>query len=178
MSRLQPYQYLQNQGLYSALSLRQLVQELSQLRTDVGQIHSQMNNAKTQKLFEEVKKKKIPHVSSLIPHVYELVLGYNLSAADLVVMSVWQVDGLGKYVERLQTADIINMKTVQQKLRYLKNSAESCRTIPQDFRGHYFYTFRLYCSVLAHRVAGVCQGTWLREEQGQILATVTQLQII
>lgn len=57
-SRLQPYQYLQNQGLYSALSLRQLVQELSQLRTDVGQIHSQMNNAKTQKLFEEVKKKK------------------------------------------------------------------------------------------------------------------------
>lgn len=54
-TRLQPYQYLQNQGLYSALSLRQLVQELTQLRTDVGQIHSQMNNAKTQKLFEEVK---------------------------------------------------------------------------------------------------------------------------
>lgn len=53
-ARLQPYQYLQNQGLYSALSLRQLVQELSQLRTDVGQMHSQMNNAKTQALFKEV----------------------------------------------------------------------------------------------------------------------------
>lgn len=75
------------------------------------------------------------------------------------------MDELGKYVERLQTTDITNMKTVKQKLRYLKNSAESCRTIPKDFRGHYFYTFILYNSVLAHPVAGVC------EEQGQILAT-------
>lgn len=55
-ARLQPYQYLQNQGLYSELTLYQLVQELSQLKTDVGQIHSQMNSAKTQKLFEEVKE--------------------------------------------------------------------------------------------------------------------------
>lgn len=74
-ARLQPYQYLQNQGLYSALSLRQLVQELSQLRTDVGQIHSQMKNAKTQKLFEEVKENTMcTDVTLPIPHVCKLVL--------------------------------------------------------------------------------------------------------
>lgn len=82
-ARLQPYQYLQNQGLYSKLSLYQLVQELSQLKTDVGQIHSQMNNAKTQKLFQEVKENTMcPDVTPLIPRVCELVLGYNSSAAD------------------------------------------------------------------------------------------------
>lgn len=81
------------------------------------------------------------------------------------------MDELGKYVKRLQTTDITNMKTVKQKLRYLKNSAESCRTIPKDFRGHYFYTFILCNSLLAHPVAGVCQENLLSEEQGQILAT-------
>lgn len=82
-ARLQPYQYLQNQGLYSALSLRQVFQELSQLRIDAGQMHSQMNNAKTRKLFEEVKENtRWTDITSLILHVCELVLGYNSSAAD------------------------------------------------------------------------------------------------
>lgn len=45
------------------------------------------------------------------------------------------MDKLRSYVERLQTTDIINMKSVKEKLRYLKNSAESCRSIPRDFRG-------------------------------------------
>lgn len=55
-ARLQPHQYLQHQGLYSSLALRQLGQELSQLRTNVDQIHHQMNNTKTQKISEEVKE--------------------------------------------------------------------------------------------------------------------------
>lgn len=62
-ARLQPYQYLQHQGLYSSLALRQLVQELSQLRTNVGQIHSQMNNMKTQQISEEVKENIVMFVS-------------------------------------------------------------------------------------------------------------------
>lgn len=72
-ARLQPYQYLEDQGLYSSLALRQLVQELSQLRTNVGQIQSQMNNTKTQKISEEVKEN-----ISLFVRVY----GSNGSAAD------------------------------------------------------------------------------------------------
>ncbi|XP_029698025.1 olfactomedin-4-like isoform X2 [Takifugu rubripes] len=46
-----------------------------------------------------------------------------------------EADKLRAYVERLQTTDVINMKSVKEKLRYLKNSGEACRTIPRDFRG-------------------------------------------
>lgn len=53
-ARLGPYKYLHNQGLYSALSLRLLGQQLSQLETDVGVVHSQLNNAQTKKLSKEV----------------------------------------------------------------------------------------------------------------------------
>uniref|UniRef100_A0A3B4WKT8 Si:ch211-194m7.8 n=1 Tax=Seriola lalandi dorsalis TaxID=1841481 RepID=A0A3B4WKT8_SERLL len=39
------------------------------------------------------------------------------------------------YVDRMTTSDTINMKTVKDKLRYLKNSAEYCKSIPKDFKG-------------------------------------------
>lgn len=54
-ARLEPHQYLNNLGLYSSLPLRELVEELSQLETNVGAIHSQLNNAQTQKLSREVQ---------------------------------------------------------------------------------------------------------------------------
>nr|XP_024659009.1 olfactomedin-like [Maylandia zebra] len=97
-ARLGPYKYLHNQGLYSALSLRLLGQQLSQLETDVGVVHSQLNNAQTKKLSKEVVK-------------------------------------LRTHVDRLETADLVNMKAVKEKLRYLKNNVESCKSIPKDFRG-------------------------------------------
>nr|XP_046251466.1 olfactomedin-like [Scatophagus argus] len=96
-ARLEPYQYLHNQSLYTALSLRLLGQELSQLEADVGAVHSQQNNAQTLKLSKEVGK-------------------------------------LRTDVDNMQMADIINVKTVKERLRYLRNSAESCRSIPKDFR--------------------------------------------
>ncbi|XP_073328905.1 olfactomedin-like [Pagrus major] len=37
-------------------------------------------------------------------------------------------------VDSMQMWDTINMKTVKERLRYLKNGAESCRSIPKDFR--------------------------------------------
>ncbi|XP_039987986.1 olfactomedin-like [Xiphias gladius] len=97
-ARLEPYQYLHDQGLYTSLSLRLVGQELSQLETDISAIHSQLNNSKTKKLSKEVGK-------------------------------------LRGAVDRITTSDTINMKTVKEKLRYLKNSAESCKSIPKDFRG-------------------------------------------
>lgn len=54
-ARLEPHRYLHHQGLYSSLALPRLVQELTRLETDVGSIHTQLNNKKTQKLSEEVK---------------------------------------------------------------------------------------------------------------------------
>ncbi|KAF6716446.1 Olfactomedin-4 [Oryzias melastigma] len=55
-ARLQPFQYLSQRGLYTALSLRQLGQELSQLEADIGVIHREQNSPQTQKLSKEVEK--------------------------------------------------------------------------------------------------------------------------
>ncbi|XP_071393482.1 olfactomedin-like isoform X1 [Centroberyx affinis] len=96
-ARLQPYQYLNDKGLYSALSLRLLGQELEQLETDISSIHTVKNNTQTQKLTKEVGK-------------------------------------LRRDVQRMHTSDTINMKTVKENLRQLKNSAESCRSIPKGIR--------------------------------------------
>lgn len=56
-ARLQPFQYLSQRGLYTALSLRQLGQELSQLEADIGVIHREQNSPQTQKLSKEVRAK-------------------------------------------------------------------------------------------------------------------------
>ncbi|XP_071345388.1 olfactomedin-like [Trachinotus anak] len=104
-ARLEPYQYLHHQGVYTALSLRLLGQELSQLETDISVIHSQFNNPQTQKLSKEVGK-------------------------------------LRGAVDRMTTSDTINMKTVKEELRYLKNTAESCKSIPKDFKGHHRYCLK------------------------------------
>ncbi|XP_049929369.1 olfactomedin-like [Epinephelus moara] len=98
--RLEPHQYLHDQGLYTDLSLHLLSQELSQLETDIVSIHSQLNNTQTRTLSKEVGKLR----------------------ADVV---------------RMKMSDTINMKTVKEKLRYLKNTAESCKSIPKDFRGQH-----------------------------------------
>ncbi|KAM9351951.1 olfactomedin-like [Symphorus nematophorus] len=104
-ARLQPHQYLHDQGLYTDLSLRLLGEELNELETDIGIVHSQLNNSQTQKLSKEVGK-------------------------------------LRKDVDRMQTSDTVNMKTVKERLRYLKNTAASCKSIPKDFIGQHKHCFR------------------------------------
>lgn len=46
-----------------------------------------------------------------------------------------QVGDLRQYVERLNNLDRVNLRAVKERLRRLKNTAESCKTIPRDFRG-------------------------------------------
>jgi len=55
-ARLQPFQHLLNQGLYTALSLHRLGQELGHLEADIGAVHIQLNNSQTQKLSKEVQQ--------------------------------------------------------------------------------------------------------------------------
>ncbi|XP_004086305.1 olfactomedin-4 [Oryzias latipes] len=104
-ARLQPFQYLRHQGLYTALSLRKLGQELSQLEADIGTIHRQQNTAQTQKLSTEVEK-------------------------------------LQNDVSLMHNADIVNMRSVREKVRYLKNSVQSCKTIPKDFASQSRYCLK------------------------------------
>lgn len=70
-ARLEPYQFLHHEGLYSALSLRLLGQELSQLETDVDAIHSQLNSAQTQKLSKEVQQNMQWSHLMMIRHVFK-----------------------------------------------------------------------------------------------------------
>lgn len=62
-ARLEPFQYLHYQGLYTALSLRLLGEELSQLETDISVLHSPTNPAQKQKLSKEVQQKQNKHVA-------------------------------------------------------------------------------------------------------------------
>ncbi|XP_017289705.1 olfactomedin-4 [Kryptolebias marmoratus] len=48
-----------------------------------------------------------------------------------------EVGKLHKDVQKMQTSDSVNMKTVKEKLRYLKNNVESCKSIPKDFKGQH-----------------------------------------
>ncbi|KAM6937952.1 olfactomedin-4-like [Xenentodon cancila] len=52
------------------------------------------------------------------------------------------VDKLHKDVKKMQTSDTINMKTVKEKLRYLKNNVESCKSIPTDYRSQHRHCHR------------------------------------
>ncbi|XP_012722969.2 olfactomedin-4 isoform X1 [Fundulus heteroclitus] len=135
-ARLQPFQYLHHQGLYTALSLRQLGQELSQLESDLIAIHTQLDNTQTQKLSKEVGK-------------------------------------LREDVERMQISDTVNIKSVKENLRYLKNSVESCKTIPKDFRGQHRYCFKGLITNISEPVTtkiaphgkNYISGSWGRQAQ-------------
>ncbi|XP_051239221.1 olfactomedin isoform X3 [Dicentrarchus labrax] len=135
-ARLEPHQYLHNQGLYTALSLRHLGEELSQVETDIGAVHRQLNNAQTRKLSKEVGK-------------------------------------LRTDVDKMQMSDTINMKTVKEKLRYLKNSAESCKTIPKDFRGKDRHCLKGLITNISHPVMtkvspqgkSYISGSWGKQAQ-------------
>ncbi|XP_053742632.1 olfactomedin-4 [Synchiropus splendidus] len=96
-ARLQPFQYLNDGGLYTHLALQLLGQELSELDANIDTIHSQLKNAQTGKLRKQVAK-------------------------------------LRQDVDRMQINDIVNIKTVKEKMRSLRNRAESCKSIPKDFR--------------------------------------------
>ena len=37
----------------------------------------------------------------------------------------------------MQMWDTVNVQTIKERLRYLKNDAESCKSIPKDFRSKY-----------------------------------------
>ncbi|KAJ0069549.1 hypothetical protein NL108_008493, partial [Boleophthalmus pectinirostris] len=96
-ARLQPHQYLQYKGLYSALGLRQLNTEINQLEVHVSAVHSQLNNEHTQALTKEVVK-------------------------------------LRQNVDRMKMTDDINLTSLKEQVRYLKNRAETCKSIPSDYR--------------------------------------------
>ncbi|XP_043083927.1 olfactomedin-4-like [Puntigrus tetrazona] len=96
-ARLQAFGYLQTRGLYSALHLRQLNQELEDIHQSVNETHMQKPNKETHYLLSEINKAK-------------------------------------NDVQRMYRDDFFNLETMKKRLRDLNNRAESCKTIPNDFR--------------------------------------------
>ncbi|CAL8357556.1 unnamed protein product [Lota lota] len=76
-------------------------------------------------------------------------------------------------VERMYLFDTLNMKTIKEKLRYLKNRAESCRSIPNDFRGTFTRCTRGLISNISSPVVtkispfgkSLVSGSWGKQAQ-------------
>ncbi|XP_028307579.1 olfactomedin-like [Gouania willdenowi] len=135
-TRVQPFQYLHQRGLYTALTLRRLDEELGQLETDIGAVHSQLNSANTHKLSTEMSK-------------------------------------LRDDVTRMKMSDTMNMRSVREKLRYLKNSVESSKTIPKDFRGEHSQCYKGLITNISEPVTtmvspsgkALVSGSWGKQAQ-------------
>ncbi|RXN21911.1 olfactomedin-4-like protein [Labeo rohita] len=96
-ARLKAFDYLYTSGLYSALHLRQLNQELEEIHQSVNETHTQNPNKETHNLLIELNKAK-------------------------------------NDVQRTYRDDFFNLESMKKRLRELNNRAQSCKTIPNDFR--------------------------------------------
>ncbi|XP_036423935.1 olfactomedin-4-like isoform X1 [Colossoma macropomum] len=96
-ARLQRFQYLNTHGLYNALHLRQLSDELQDLHQIISDTHRDRPSAETQKLSTELQN-------------------------------------VQKDVEKMYTDNVFNLESVRERLRFLNNRAQTCRSIPDDFR--------------------------------------------
>ncbi|XP_037624434.1 olfactomedin-like [Sebastes umbrosus] len=84
-----------------------------------------------------------------------------------------EVGKLRTDVDRIKMSDTINMKAVKEKLRYLKNSAESCKSIPKDFKGQHRYCLKGLISDISDPVTtkvtpqgkGYISGSWGKQAQ-------------
>ncbi|XP_029909867.1 olfactomedin-4-like [Myripristis murdjan] len=132
-ARLEPFRYLNEKGLYSALALQQVVEELRELETDITAIHAEKKTARTLKLTKEVTKVR-------------------------------------RDIERMETSNTVNMKIVKEKLRALKNTAQSCRSIPRNSPGQcYKGLITSISSPVVTRVSpygkSYISGAWGRQAQ-------------
>ncbi|XP_051739438.1 LOW QUALITY PROTEIN: olfactomedin-like [Ctenopharyngodon idella] len=96
-ARLEVFNYLHTSGLYNALHLRQLNQELEEIHRFVSEAHMQNPNKETHNLLSELNKAK-------------------------------------KDVQRMYKDDFFNLETMKKRLQDLNNRAQTCKTIPNDFR--------------------------------------------
>ncbi|ROL54565.1 Olfactomedin [Anabarilius grahami] len=96
-ARLEVFNYLHTSGLYNALHLRQLNQELEEIHQIVNEAHLQNPNNETHNLLSELKKAK-------------------------------------NDVRRMYKDDFFNLETMKKRLQDLNNRAQTCKTIPNDFR--------------------------------------------
>ncbi|XP_051979332.1 olfactomedin-like [Xyrauchen texanus] len=101
VKRLKPFEYLNTNGLYNALHLQQLDQELEEIHRTTREIHQKNPSKETQNLLNELLKAK-------------------------------------KEIQNMYKDSLFNLETMKKRLRELNNRAQSCKTIPEDFRSACF----------------------------------------
>uniref|UniRef100_A0A3Q4HXP7 Olfactomedin-like domain-containing protein n=1 Tax=Neolamprologus brichardi TaxID=32507 RepID=A0A3Q4HXP7_NEOBR len=73
---------------------------------------------------------------SCVCEVNSTVWSFPVVKYETVLQQVHTCEGsLNSLAEQVGIPDLVNMKAVKEKLRYLKNNVESCKSIPKDFRG-------------------------------------------
>ncbi|XP_067292659.1 olfactomedin-4 [Pseudorasbora parva] len=96
-ARLKPFEYLNTKGLYNALHLRQLMDELDQIYYTASDAHKKNPSKATSDLLKELTNAK-------------------------------------KYIQNMYKSNVFNLETMKTRLRDLNNRAQTCKTIPEDFR--------------------------------------------
>ncbi|XP_054621883.1 olfactomedin-like isoform X2 [Dunckerocampus dactyliophorus] len=84
-----------------------------------------------------------------------------------------EVSKLRRDVDKMDMANSINMKTMKEKLRKLKNSAVSCLSIPKDFKGKQRYCLKGLITNISQPVTtkvspygkNIISGSWGRQTQ-------------
>ncbi|XP_051548597.1 olfactomedin-4-like [Myxocyprinus asiaticus] len=97
IARLKPFEYLNTNGLYNALQLQQLNDELEEIHRATREVHKNNPSKETQNLLNELLKAK-------------------------------------KEIQNMYKDSLFNLETMKTRLRELNNRAQSCKTIPEDFR--------------------------------------------
>ncbi|XP_051739426.1 olfactomedin-like isoform X1 [Ctenopharyngodon idella] len=96
-ARLKPFEYLNTNGLYNALHLRQLMEELDEIYYTANDAHKKNPSKATNDLLKELTRAK-------------------------------------KDIQNMYKSNIFNLETMKTRLRDLNNRAQTCKTIPEDFR--------------------------------------------
>uniref|UniRef100_A0A3Q4N7F2 Olfactomedin-like n=1 Tax=Neolamprologus brichardi TaxID=32507 RepID=A0A3Q4N7F2_NEOBR len=108
-------------------------ESLNNLQEEVRTHLYPYNYLRSQGLYTELSLHQLGQVLSQLQVDIDVVHS-QLNNSETQKLSK-EAEKLHKYVNKMQTIDTLNMKTVKEKLRYLKNKLETCKSIPKDFRG-------------------------------------------
>ncbi|CAM4734308.1 unnamed protein product [Leuciscus chuanchicus] len=96
-ARVKQFEYLNTKGLYNALHLRQLMEELDEIYYTASDAHKKSPSKETNDLLKELTRAK-------------------------------------KDIQNMYKSNVFNLETMKTRLRDLNNRAQTCKTIPEDFR--------------------------------------------
>ncbi|XP_056596140.1 olfactomedin [Triplophysa dalaica] len=97
VKRLKPFEYLNTNGLYNALHLQELSQEIETIHQTASEAHQKNPSRETHKLLNELAKAR-------------------------------------NDIKSMNEDNFFNLEAMKTRLRDLNNRAQTCKTIPDDFR--------------------------------------------